>query len=77
MYRENYTLKEKNTLNEEGVVLQEIKMGTITFKFLGINFSSNKNRVKPYKFKSTWKPYNKQGFLQKCKMILLKQVEVI
>jgi hypothetical protein len=45
------TWKEKCTkAYNDGKVLKDSTMGTITFKLLGVNFSSNPNRMKAYKF---------------------------
>jgi len=57
-----------------GKLLIETRMLTMTFRFLGMDFTSNKNRKSPYGFNSpTWTIHD-ISIIEKIKMILSKRV---
>ena len=70
-----YDYKTEMLLNyANGKLLIETRMLTMTFRFLGMDFTSNKNRKSPYGFNSpTWTIHN-ISIIEKIKMILSKRV---
>jgi hypothetical protein len=70
-----YSYRIKMLLNyAEGKLLIEKRMLTMTFRFLGMDFASNKNRKSPYRFNSpTWTIHD-ISIIEKIKMILDKRV---
>ena len=54
MPRIDMTQEEKKSAYKRGCIMREPQANTLAFKFLGMHWSSNKNRKKPYSFKSRW-----------------------
>ncbi len=58
----------------DGKLLIETRMLTMTFRFLGMDFTSNKNRKSPYRFNSTTWTIHDISIIEKINMILSKRV---